>query len=276
MNDNRDVVPRGATFENVDDAADPGVFKDYLRELTAQAEIQRYKQDAYALCRLEPGNAVLDVGCGVGVDALALARRVAPGGSVVGVDRSLSMIEECRRRTSDVPGVRFKVGDGADLPFEDACFDVVRADRVLIHVESPAAIVREMVRVARPGGRIVLTEGDFETFVVDSDDADDARRVAELTCAGYRSGRVGRSLAGLLRLAGIADVTSAAQSIVFRDLWRAERFWGLARTVAGAVRNGGLSGEDAERWLAEQRRRDVEGRFFCSLTGFAAVGVKAA
>jgi SAM-dependent methyltransferase len=266
---------RGATFENVDDAADPGVFQGYLRELAAQAEIQRYKQIAYELCGLEAGDNVLDVGCGVGDDVLALARRVLPGGSVVGVDRSVAMIEGCRRRAADASGVYFEAADGGDLPFDDGRFDVVRADRVLIHVESPAAVVREMARVASAGARIVLTEGDFDTFVVDSDDPEVARRVAELICAGFRSGRVGRSLAGLLRVAGIDEVTCAAQSVVFRDLWRAERFWGLGRTVAGAVRNGDLSGERAERWLAEQRQRDLEGRFFCSLTGFAAVGLKA-
>jgi ubiquinone/menaquinone biosynthesis C-methylase UbiE len=264
-----------ATFENVDEADDPDAFRGYLHELAAQAEIKDYKQDAYALCRLEVGHDVLDVGCGVGDDAFALAQRVGPGGSVVGVDRSVAMIEECRRRAAGAPGVRFEVADGCALPFEDASFDVVRADRVLIHVESPAAVVREMTRVAKPGERVVLTEGDFETFVIDSDDPEVARRLAELTLAAFKSGRVGRSLAGLLRLAGSEEVTCAARSIVLRELWRADRFWGVRRTVAQAVQNGELPAERAERWLAEQEQRDLEGRFLCSLTGFAAAGTKA-
>ncbi|HXW82383.1 MAG TPA: methyltransferase domain-containing protein, partial [Acidimicrobiales bacterium] len=251
------------------------VFHSYLRELAAQAEIQRYKRVAYALCRLEAGAEVLDVGCGVGDDVFAIARRVAPTGSVVGVDRSAAMIAECRRRAPSGAPVRFEVAVGDSLPFEDARFDIVRADRVLIHVEDPAAVVREMVRVAKPNGRVVLTEGDFETLVIDSDDPELARQVGELSCAAFRSGRVGRSLAGLLRLAGVEEVSSAAESIVFRELWRAERFWGLARTVSDAIRGGRLPLDRTERWLADQRERDLEGRFFCSLTGFAAVGTKA-
>jgi ubiquinone/menaquinone biosynthesis C-methylase UbiE len=268
-------APGAATFENVDDADDTDVFRGYLRELAAQAEIQRYKQAAYALCRLEAGTEVLDVGCGVGDDVFALARRVAPAGSVVGVDRSAAMIAECCRRAPMGAAVRFAIAIGSSLPFEDGRFDVVRADRVLIHVEDPPAVVREMVRVAKPSGRVVLTEGDFETLVIDSDDPEVARQVTELSCAAFRSGRVGRSLAGLLRLAGIEEVKSAAESIVFRELWRAERFWGLGRTVSDAVRLHRVPLDRAERWLADQRQRDLEGRFFCSLTGFAAVGSKA-
>jgi SAM-dependent methyltransferase len=264
----------GATFENVDSARDRGRFGEYLREFSALTEVKRYKQEAFSLCELQPGQHVLDVGCGVGDDVRALAARVQPGGSATGLDRSESMIEACSRHRPVDGATRFVLGDGDSMPFEDDRFDVVRADRVLVHVADPVAVVQEMVRVANADARIVLTEGDFDTFVIDADDLEFSRRVAQLRCERFRSGRIGRRLTGLLAQAGIPRVTASASSIILRSLEAANRFWGVEELVAEAVVRGEVSPDLGRRWLDDQRRRDGDGRFFCSLTGFAAAGRK--
>jgi SAM-dependent methyltransferase len=100
-----------------------------------------------------PGGRVLDVGCGTGVLAERLAER---GYEVTGVDPSEGMLEIMRRRSPASAAVR---ASGTELPFEDSRFDLVYTVATLHHIAEPAAVagtLAEMVRVTRPGGRIVV------------------------------------------------------------------------------------------------------------------------
>ena len=113
-----------------------------------------------SLCRVAEAGEVLDVGCGIGVGAVGIAREF--GCRVVGVDTSPQMVEWARRRAraAGVGGrVSFAVGDVLALPFEDGRFDVVIAESVLAFVGDKQMAIAEMVRVARPGGYVGLNEG---------------------------------------------------------------------------------------------------------------------
>ena len=121
----------------------------------------------------------LEVGCGSGADALGLASRFRV--SVTGVDVSGAMVDEARRR-----GLRDAyVASAEALPFADSSFDGCWADRVFQHLSDPDAALAEMVRVTRPGGRIVVADPDYDTQVVDVPDQELARRGAPFSC-GYR------------------------------------------------------------------------------------------
>ncbi len=102
------------------------------------------------------GRQVLDAGCGDGALARTLARH---GASVVGLDADSSMVEAARRAAADAGlEATFVAGELARLPFPDASFDVVVAVTVLCFVPDATASIRELVRVLRPGGRLVLGE----------------------------------------------------------------------------------------------------------------------
>lgn len=109
------------------------------------------------------GQSILDVGCGDG----ALACAAAAGGALVtGVDPDPAMVTAARLRAakSDVPAT-FMAGRIEQLPFPNASFDIVAAVTVLCFVQDPAGAIREMGRVLRPGGRLVLGElGRWSTW----------------------------------------------------------------------------------------------------------------
>lgn len=117
---------------------------------------------AYLLEYLSPGAAVLDVGCGPGSITLDFAELVAPG-SVTGVDRSEDVVAAAAAAAAarGAGNVAFSTGNVYDLDFPDGSFDVVHAHQVLQHLADPVAALREMRRVAKPGGVVAVREADF-------------------------------------------------------------------------------------------------------------------
>jgi len=108
-----------------------------------------------------PNAAVLDVGCGDGDLAVDLAERSM---NVVGIDASSDMIAKARRRAAG-SSVSFAIGGAEALPFATDTFDVVVSVTVLCFIERPADAVREMARVVRPGGVVVIADlGRWSTW----------------------------------------------------------------------------------------------------------------
>src|ERR1700694_4537807 len=87
-----------ASFKNVDQTADPHDLVSYLDQVTGLEAAQAYKRQSFALMGVQPGHAVLDVGCGAGDDLRQLAELVGPSGRVVGVDNSETMVQQARGR----------------------------------------------------------------------------------------------------------------------------------------------------------------------------------
>ena len=105
---------------------------------------------------------VLDCGCGVGHWTRTIARLLSPPAQIIGVDRENAWIERASAPDARSPrptiAPSFQRADVHALPFADATFDVVTCQTLLIHVKDPAAVVKEMVRVLRPGGRLLIAE----------------------------------------------------------------------------------------------------------------------
>jgi arsenite methyltransferase len=108
--------------------------------------------------RLMPGEHVVDVGCGGGIDSFVAARLVGPQGSVLGVDMTPAMLAKARASAvaTGATNVHFREGFGEDLPVEDAWADVVISNGVLNLMPDKDAALREMARVLKPGGRLQI------------------------------------------------------------------------------------------------------------------------
>ena len=140
----------------------PARYDLLLTALTLGRE-RSFRERTLRPARLQPGESVLDIGCGTGSLAIAAAGHAGPG-NVIGIDPSPEMIARARqkaaRRSADVT---FEVAYAQSLPFPDARFDVVLSTVMLHHIprEGREAALREVRRVLKPGGRLLAV--DFGT-----------------------------------------------------------------------------------------------------------------
>jgi SAM-dependent methyltransferase len=114
----------------------------------------------FSLGPLKPGEKVLDIGCGGGVDTFVAAFLVGPTGQAVGVDATPEMLERARRNQLEVPlaGVAFLPASAEDLPFRNQSFHVVISNGVFNLIPDKASALTEALRVLKPEGRFMVAD----------------------------------------------------------------------------------------------------------------------
>jgi demethylmenaquinone methyltransferase/2-methoxy-6-polyprenyl-1,4-benzoquinol methylase len=138
------------------------IAKDYDERSVALSwgGLRSWHRAACAWLKIAPGDHVLDVGCGTGVVLRRCAARVEGRGTFVGLDRSAAMLDIARRcdRSTGGAGIHWIEADGQNLPFADSTFDWVTAQFSLRNMAEWEHALREMVRVLKPAGHLVILD----------------------------------------------------------------------------------------------------------------------
>ncbi len=254
---------------------DPGFALRFFDAGNRLSAVRALKPIMLDQLRLHRGQRVLELGCGAGDDARTIGRRVGPNGHVLGIDASPLIVAEAGRRSQgrNLP-VEFRVGDARALELPDAAVDRCRAERLLMHAEGdPAAIVAEMTRVLRPGGRLVLFEVDWDTFAIDGAELELTRRIVRSYSDGVANGCVGRTLPRLARDVGLEDVVTIPHAIdVPFDLFG----WVLSGHLDAAIAAGSFTPEELIAWWDAIDEAHARGRFYAAILGFVVAGTKPA
>jgi len=156
-----------------------------------------------ALAELEPGDVVLDLGSGGGIDVLLSARRVAPGGKAYGLDMTDEMLALARenQRKAGVTNVEFLKGDIEHIPLPDASIDVIISNCVINLAADKRRVLAEAFRVLKPGGRFAVSD-----VVVQGTLPDEVRRSMELWVGCIAGALEEQEFADLLAANGFTDV----------------------------------------------------------------------
>ncbi|MGW1074860.1 methyltransferase domain-containing protein [Streptomyces sp. NPDC002537] len=251
-------------FSDIDAHPDPRRLVASLNRLEAEPFFVAYKRRLRELLRARPGQRFLDVGAGTGDAAGRLAGET--GAQVTACDLSMAMCAAMKTATG-LP--RVAAADVHRLPFKDATFDGAWADRVLQHVDDPEQALYEMLRVIRPGGRVVVCDPDTATQALDIGDHDLAAKILTLRQkASIRHGTFARRAAGLLTARGLRDVEVEARVLLVRDQRTVDRTMGIRDWADAFADRGHLDRSEAHRFntLLDDAIRDR--RFLYAVTYF--------
>jgi SAM-dependent methyltransferase len=234
-------------FRSLDEVKALQTYIDALVAFDGIEQLQELKRIERALVR--PMTSVLDVGCGFGLETERLARLVAPGQAVAGIDLSAHFIVEAKRRAVEA-GLRidYRVGPAEALPFPDASFTHVRGERLLIYLTDVRRALAEMRRVLHPDGVVALIEPEFGSTTVNLPDRTLVRRVMthEADTAVKQSWLPGQ-LCPMLAALGFRDVAIDTRVLIFPQALGAEYFGSVA---ANAAKDGAISPQELESWQA--------------------------
>jgi ubiquinone/menaquinone biosynthesis C-methylase UbiE len=234
-----------------------------------------YKQETFTLLGLGPGAVAADIGCGTGEDAYTMSQIVGKVGSVVGFDVSDAMLAEAtHRHIKSQANLCFIQAPADDLGVGAETFDAVRADRVLTHVPDPAAAIKEMVRVLKPGGRIVISEPDMRGCWVTNRHRDISDRIMRTIAMSCRQPFIAQDLYHFFLDAGIAGVQLALRPVAIAEPEPVETILRFGATIEAMIRDGLLDTDEARLWLLDLDERRSRGRFLAGVTIFIVAGRK--
>jgi ubiquinone/menaquinone biosynthesis C-methylase UbiE len=258
-------------FTTVDALEDPGVFISLLDRIQDAPDVRATRADLLNRLALQPGETVLDLGCGTGDHTREVAARLTPGGVAVGVDFSTSMISEAteRQASSPVPAM-FEQGDAQNLRFETGTFDACRTERMLCHVPDCDAALREMVRVVRSGGRIGVIDVDTAGVMIDNSDRAITAAFAASMTDTIQNPWIGRTLRRRMAEVGLVDVVVEPRVL--------EVPYGAVEPMIDAhvalLQQAGLGVDAVEAWKRDLEYANLAGTFFMAMTMFMATGRK--
>ena len=217
--------------------------------------------------RIDQASMGLDLGCGTGVAARAIARRPGFGGLVLGIDLSQKLANAATQLAEEegLGGrVRFEAGDALSLGLEDESFDAVVAHTLLSHVNDPARVLAEARRLLRPGGLLGAFDGDYASLTFEAGDEATAKANDEKLIRGVvTQPRVMRRMPMLARAEGFEIVASFAY--VLAEIGQGD-FWlpaieSFRRLIPKA---GAMDEPEADAWARTLMQASAEGVFFGS------------
>ena len=224
-----------------------------------------------------PDEFVIEVGCGSGFLCRLMAPVVNPGGRITGLDISheiISIAQDLAVKSDMADIIQWATGRAQALPFKEASFDSALAARLFLHVSDPGVVVKELRRVVRTGGKVVVMDWDFETVAVDHPNRELTRRVLHWRCDHYGGNNwSGRQLwkhmaeggFSSLKLLPVVSVARNAQDSLTLSLFRAAQ---VARD------GGGITSSEYDAWVEEIRSALRTGCFFASIVYFIVSGIK--
>lgn len=203
-------------FRNVDFVSNPNYLFDFLDYVNQLDTVKSCQQKMRNLLQLETGDHILlDVGCGLGHETQQIAQILRHGSRVIGLDYSEEIIKEAKKRTEELNlFIEFYQGDVHSLPFTDNYFDGCRAERVFMYLNNPQQALNEMIRVVRPGGKIVIYDFYHDACVINSDNQALNRKLVQFSSDNFPHGSIGVKLPGLFEDLGLIDINVIPHSFL--------------------------------------------------------------
>jgi ubiquinone/menaquinone biosynthesis C-methylase UbiE len=255
---------------HITDKLDDAILDVIVTRLESRGKHPRFQSmlDDYLDCMaIDSAGSVLDMGCGTGVAARAIAARTGFSGKVLGIDLSPYLVGVAGR-LADEEGlgarIDFQEGDTQSLGLANEAFDAVVAHTLLSHVSDPLAVLGEAKRVVRPGGFIGVFDGDYASITFEQEDPEKAKADDEkIINAIVTQPRVMRQLPRLAKAAGLDLVKPFPY--VLAEFGQANFWLSAIESFRKLVpKSGAMSEPEAETWINAMLKSSEEGTFFAA------------
>jgi len=212
---------------------------------------------------------ILALGCGTGAEVREVLRRPDFRGRVTAIDISADLVERGKglaEREGFAGRIEWLVGDAQELRLSDGAFDLVLAHTLVSHVPDPKRVVQEAARVVRPGGAVVIFDGDYATMTFGVD-----REMDEKIISGVIANpRVMRGMPQLLREVGLKLVGS--RGWVLTEIGRADFFLGSLQSFSVLLPKAGVATpEEVQAFVGRQLRASEDSTFFAGYNFYAMI-----
>jgi len=207
----------------------------------------------------------LDLGCGIGETTRYLAERINDSGEITGIELNPDLVNAAREMSSGQRNkISFRQGDVTRLEFADNSFDFVHARFLLMHLPEPEAVLKEMLRVSKPGGVVAVTEPDF-SFQRCYPDTWAFERIADLFGKLFPDPFIGRKLWSLFQNLDYGSAGVLVYALVEtneNDLRRIYRMT-IEAMEQGLIEKGIISEQEFEGVCEEMKRVEQEKNTLC-------------
>lgn len=210
-----------------------------FRLQTQAEEFSGFVNAALQKIGLAPGMSAADIGCGTGDVSFAMSAKVGPKGSIVGLDANATAIKFCNSAAASrgVKNIRFMVGDAQKMDLESNRFEAVFSRFLFQHLKDPGISLKEMIRIAKPKGIIMIEDCDLQCWAVEPED----RHVRQLW-TWYESivrqkgsdPNIGKKIYGMLVRAGLEPQLEIYSLPI---VWSNKRMWDSIVSVLKKINN---------------------------------------
>ena len=267
-------------FQSIDeiDAEKQSMIAERLESRATMQNFVAVRDAYFEQIGLKSAGRVLELGCGTGAVCRAIATWPGFKGEITGSDLSKSLIDTARHLTdaAGIDGITYLQADGQGSTAHEGDFDMVLGHTVISHVADPDAFLKEALRLVRPGGRVVIHDGDYASMTFDTG-APQYDRVlpAKYFDAIVANPHVMREMPRRLSKLGVGP--SEAIGAVVLEAGKGEYFPSIIRNYAPIVTAAGkVSDEEASGWMAALDQALENQSFFGSCNFITYVFEKAA
>jgi 2-polyprenyl-3-methyl-5-hydroxy-6-metoxy-1,4-benzoquinol methylase len=248
-----------------------------VRRLEDRAQMPKFaaiRENYFDKIGLPVAGRIHELGCGTGAVCRAIASRPGFIGTVIGSDLSALLIETAKEITakSGLKNIEYYQADGQGSDAHEGQYDLVLAHTVISHVGNPAAFLREAIRLAKPGGQIILHDGDYASMTFNTNTPELDLKMPDLILQAVVANRyVMREIPRLLFQSDV-KITYAMGDVVL-EIGTGEYFPNLAKDLGAiAVRAGIAPQAEYDRWI-EAIDRALSGNMFFGSCNYVTYGM---
>ncbi|MFX1535747.1 MAG: methyltransferase domain-containing protein [Promethearchaeota archaeon] len=250
----------------------------YLTQLGMLKLRKQFMEEQFSLLDFSSVESVLEIGCGLGIDGVLLAKHLKSGCRYLGVDIDPSLVEKANTmfKKADLADIaRAETADATTMPLTPNSEDVVMVNRVLEHLSDPFLVVQRVFEVLKPGGHFLCIEPDWGTVSFNHPDLELCVRMNDIPALYTLNwGMAGAKLREWFVKAGFSIKHIKARSEIFLDFNFADQLFGFQRTAEFAVKLGKATQEEATKWIDGLKQMAKEGYFFGTSTIIIFIGQK--